>query len=137
MRLTDRTLIDTALLLLGAGVAVSAVPLLAQSLELAMLRGLSKGEWTVKYRGGSLERKICVVTGEELIQLEHDASDCSRYIVEDGAAKVTVQYTCRATGYGRTTIRRESSELVQIESRGIASDQPFQKSAEARRTGTC
>ena len=122
---------------MGAGCLACAVPLAAQSGELAMLRGLSKGEWTVKSRGNSPERKICVETGEELIQLEHDSTDCSRYVVEDGASKVTVQYTCRGMGYGRTNIRRESAELVQLESQGIASGQPFKFAAEARRTGSC
>ncbi|MEO0871190.1 MAG: DUF3617 family protein [Pseudomonadota bacterium] len=123
--------------ILGAGLLAGAVPLAAQSDELAMLSGLSKGEWTVKYRGNSPERKICVKTGKELIQLEHDAPDCSRYVVDDGANKVTVQYTCRGQGYGRTDIRRESSQLVQIESQGISSGQPFRFAAEARRTGSC
>ena len=30
------------------------------------------------------------------------------------ATEVTVQYTCRGRGYGRTHIRRETNRLVQI-----------------------
>ncbi|MEO0591542.1 MAG: hypothetical protein AAFZ11_13420 [Pseudomonadota bacterium] len=137
MRPKDRTLLAMALLIFAAGLVAGAVPLAAQSDELAMLSGLSKGEWTVKYRGNAPDKKICVETGEELIKLEHDAPDCSRYVVEDGVSKVTVQYTCRGQGYGRTDIRRESSQLVQIESQGISSGQPFKFAAEARRTGPC
>ncbi|MEM6856807.1 MAG: hypothetical protein AAF559_02975 [Pseudomonadota bacterium] len=137
MRHTDRPFPTLAFPIFGAALLVGAVPLAAQSDELAMLSGLSKGEWTVKYRGNSPERKICVETGKELIQLEHDATDCSRYVVEDGVSKVTVQYTCRGKGYGRTDIRRESAQLVQIESQGISSGQPFRLAAEARRTGPC
>ena len=137
MRITDRPFPAVALPIFGAGLLAGAVPLAAQTDELAMLSGLSKGEWTVKYRGNSPAQKICVQTGKELIQLEHDAPDCSRYVVEDGADKVTVQYTCRGKGYGRTDIRRESSQLVQIESQGIISGQPFRFAAEARRTGPC
>jgi hypothetical protein len=114
-----------------------ALPVAAQSDSLSMLAGLTKGEWTVKYRDGAADRKICVKTGEELIQLRHTEVDCSRFVVEDGANKVTVQYTCPGNGYGRTNIRKETGNLVQIESQGIASGLPFQFAAEARRSGSC
>lgn len=114
-----------------------ALPAAAQSDSLAMLGGLTKGEWTINHRDGSADRKICVETGRELIQLRHVESDCSRFVVEDGANKVTVQYTCPGNGYGRTNIRKETGSLVQIESQGIAAGLPFQFVAEARRTGSC
>ncbi|BDI59647.1 hypothetical protein MACH05_02070 [Qipengyuania nanhaisediminis] len=114
-----------------------ALPAAAQGDGLDMLGGLTKGEWTVSYRDGSPDRKICVRSGRELIQLQHSTRGCSRFVVEDGASRVTVQYTCPGDGYGRTNIRRESASLVQIESQGIASGLPFQFAAEARRTGNC
>lgn len=124
-----------------AAVAIVAtaitLPLAAQSVGLEMLQGLSRGEWTIKYRNGSMDEKICVRTGEELIQLRHNGSTCDRFVVEDGATKVTVQYTCPGDGYGRTNIRRETNSLVQLESQGISSGKPFQFSAEARLSGTC
>ncbi len=128
--------------LTGAAAAVAAliglgVPAGAQSDGLAMLSNLAKGEWTIRYRDGTPERKICVKSGLELIQLRHSDRNCSRFVVEDEASNVTVQYTCRGNGYGRTNIRRESGSLVQIESQGIASGLPFQFNAEARRTGSC
>lgn len=123
-----------------AAVAIAfglGVPALAQSDGLAMLGQLAKGEWTIKYRDGTPERKICVRSGRELIQLRHTESGCSRFVVEDAAARVTVQYTCPGNGYGRTHIRRETGSLIQIESQGIESGTPFQFAAEARRTGSC
>lgn len=114
-----------------------ALPVAAQTDSLSMLDGLSKGEWTIKHRDGSADRKICVKTGRELIQLRHLEPDCSRFVVEDAKNKVTVQYTCAGNGYGRTNIRKETGELVQIESQGIASGLPFQFAAEGRRTGSC
>jgi hypothetical protein len=126
------------LALAGAGVLAGlAVPVLAQGNGLAMLGSLSKGEWTIRQRGGAPERKICVKSGAELIQLMHREAGCSQFVVEDGAARVTVQYTCPGNGYGRTSIRRETPALVQLESQGIESRTPFQLTAEARRTGTC
>ncbi len=122
---------------LVGGLAALAIPAFAQERGLEMLKRLTKGEWTVKYRDGSPDRKICVRTGQELVQLRHPESGCSRFVVEDAAAKVTVQYTCPGNGYGRTFVRRETAGLVQIESQGIASGLPFQFAAEARRTGSC
>jgi hypothetical protein len=114
-----------------------ALPAAAQSDSLLMLRGLAKGEWTIKVRDGSPERKICIRSGEELIQLRHRESNCNRFVVEDAANRVTIQYTCPGNGYGRTNIRRETGALVQIESQGISGGLPFQFAAEARRTGGC
>lgn len=126
---------------LGGAVAgligLVAMPGLAQGNGLAMLASLTKGEWTIKYRDGSPDRKICLRSGQELIQLRHRESGCNRFVVEDAASKVTVQYTCSGNGYGRTSIRRETPALVQLESQGIEGGLPFQFVAEARRTGTC
>jgi hypothetical protein len=119
-----------------AGVAL-VMPAHAQSNALAMLSGLSKGEWTIRFRDGSPSRKICIRSGDELIQLQHDDRNCRRFVVEDGATEVTVHYTCRGNGYGRTSIRRETATLVQIESQGIVNGLPFQFLAEARQTGSC
>ncbi len=126
----------------GIAASIAAASLLAgpgeaQSNALAMLSGLSKGEWTIRFRDGAPSRKICVRNGDELIQLQHSDRNCSRFVVEDSAAQVTVQYTCRGNGYGRTNIRRETASLVQIESQGISEGLPFQFTAEGRRTGTC
>lgn len=120
-----------------AAIGVLGLPLAAQSDALSMLTGLTKGEWTVTSRDGRQIRKICVRSGPELIQVRHSQPNCSRFVVEDGSAEVSVQYTCPGNGYGRTSIRRETSSLVQIESRGIADGLPFEVTAEARRTGTC
>lgn len=127
------------LMAVAATAGVASVPALAvaQGEGLAMLGTLTKGEWTIKQRGGAADRKICVRSGTELIQLVHRDNGCSQFVVEDGAARVTVQYTCPGNGYGRTSIRRETPGLVQLESQGIQGGMPFQLTAEARRTGSC
>jgi len=114
-----------------------ALPVSAQASALAMLSGLEKGEWTVTFRDETASRQICVRDGAELIQLQHTAQSCSRFVIEDNATEVTVQYTCRGNGYGRTTVRRETGALVQINTQGIVDGRPFDLSAEARRTGSC
>ena len=112
-------------------------PAAAQAPSLAMLSSLDDGKWEVRPRDGSAVRRLCVQSGLELIQLQHGQGNCSRFVVDDNPKQVTVQYTCRGNGYGRTTVRRETASLVQIDSQGIAGGLPFQFSAEARRVGTC
>ena len=112
-------------------------PASAQAPALAMLSALDDGQWELRFRDGAPARRVCVRSGLELIQLQHADSGCNRFVVEDGANVVTVQYTCRGNGYGRTSVRRENASLVQIDSQGIASGLPFQFSAEARRLGAC
>lgn len=137
----DRTDSKTRVLALGVlaagGALWLAAPVVAQGNGLAMLGTLTKGEWTIKQRGNAPDRKICVKSGAELVQLMHRDAGCNQFVVEDGAARVTVQYTCPGNGYGRTSIRRETSSLVQLESQGIHDGMPFQMAAEARRIGAC
>ena len=128
--------VNGLMLALGASLAVVAAPALAQA-SLAMLDSLDKGGWELRFRDGSTARKVCVRSGREFIQLRHRGSGCNRFVVEDGAREVTIQYTCRGNGYGRTSIRKETASLVQIDSQGIADGKPFEFSAEARRTGAC
>lgn len=121
-----------ALCALGAGAALSA-----QADALAMLTGLQRGKWEVVSRDGGPSRAVCLGDTAQLIQLRHAGSACERYVVEDAPDRVTVQYTCKGNGYGRTSIRKETNTLVQIESQGVAGGLPFQFKAEARRTGAC
>jgi hypothetical protein len=121
----------------GAVTLLLGAPVLGQAAELAMLDTLSKGAWTLRIRDDGSEQRICVRDGRELIQLRHKQPDCSRFVVRDDAGEVVVQYTCRGNGYGRTSIRREGSGLVQIQSQGIIDGAPFSISGEARHSGSC
>ena len=104
---------------LAGCVAVLGAPTPAQAPTLAMLESL------------------CLTSGRRLIQLRHPAVTCESYIVDDTPNDVTVQYTCRGRGYGRTHIHRESGRLVQVETQGIAEGFPFEFAAEGRRIGDC
>jgi hypothetical protein len=120
-----------------AALALVSAPLEAQAPELAMLDALAKGAWTLRIRDDGSQQRICVRDGREFIQLRHRQAGCSRFVVQDGADEVVVQYTCRGNGYGRTSIRREGNGLVQIKSQGILGGTPFSFSAEARHSGSC
>jgi len=120
-----------------AAIGLLAVPLEAQAPELAMLNSLAKGAWNLRIRDDGSQQRICVRDGREFIQLRHRDPGCSRFVVQDGADEVVVQYTCRGNGYGRTSIRREGNALVQIQSQGIYGGAPFSFSGEARHSGSC
>ena len=117
--------------------ALAVLPAAAQTPELAMLDTLDRGSWTLNLRNSEGSQRICVRTGREFIQLRHRQPGCEQFIVEDTPTQVTVQYTCRGNGYGRTTIRKEGDALVQIRSQGIQGGAPFSLVGEARRTGSC
>lgn len=121
-----------------AAVAAFAVPAFGQKPSLRMLDELEPGAWELRERdpGGSV-RHLCLDSARRLIQLRHPGLSCSQVVVEDEADQVTVQYTCRGQGYGRTHIRRETNALIQIDSQGIVDGLPFAFAAEGRRVGAC
>lgn len=123
---------------LVAGLALSSAAGWAQLRPLAMLDQLEDGEWELRLRDEPGEpRHICLSDARKLIQLRHPGQNCTSVVVEDTPEAVTVQYTCRGRGYGRTHVRREADNLVQIDSQGIARGSPFSFAAEARRVSAC
>ena len=116
---------------------VASFPVAAQAPELAMLTTLDRGAWNLTLRGEDSSKRICVRSGREFVQLRHSQRGCARFVVKDDPDEVTVQYTCRGNGYGRTTIRREDSGIVHIRSQGTYAGTPFSMEGEARHTGPC
>lgn len=118
--------------------AVTSSTGMAQIRALGMLGRLEAGDWELRVRNEpGAPRRMCLRDGRRLIQLRHEGLNCGRLLVEDTPDEITVQYTCPGRGYGRTQIRRESNNLVQIDSQGIAEGLPFAFAAEARRIGSC
>ncbi len=132
------TLILSALALAASAVVSAQAQSRSSPKSAAMLSSLSKGQWNVRFRDGSPSRNLCLRNGQEIVQVKHENMPCNRYVLEDGAKHVTVQYSCPGKGgYGRTSIRKESANMVHIEGQGIKQGRPFEFVAEARRTGTC
>ena len=115
-----------------------ALPVAAQTPALALLERLERGQWQLRDRDSSAPpRLMCITDARAFLQLHHPGAQCSRYVVEDTAGSVTVQYTCSGGGSGRTTVVRETDRLVQIDTQGVARGAPFADSIEARRVGSC
>lgn len=118
--------------------AFMAPALTAQRPSLVMLDHLQPGQWEVRDRdlaGG--RSRMCIENGRSLIQIRHMRETCRSFTVQDTAEAVTVHYTCPGNGYGQTSVRFESAQLVQLETQGIAQGLPFNIRAEVRRIGTC
>ncbi len=123
---------------LFALIAFAGPTLAAQRPSLAMLDLLQPGQWEVRDRdlaGG--RSRICIESGRRLIQIRHMRETCRSFTVQDTADAVTVHYTCPGNGYGQTSVRFESAQLVQLETQGIAQGLPFNFRAEVRRVGAC
>lgn len=129
----------TALRLAFAALALAwaGTPTMAVAPELPALGKLQDGLWELRFRDGTPSRRLCLHDRWRLIQLEHPDLACDRLVIENGADAVAVQYTCRGRGFGLTRIRRESAQLFQLETQGLAQGVPFVMSAEGRRTGDC
>lgn len=123
--------------LLTAALLAVAAPAFGGGPGLAMLDQLDNGEWELRERAGAPAQRICLQSGRQLVQLRHPRLICQIFIAEDGASQVVVQYTCKGRGYGRTRVRRETGQLVQLDTQGIADGLPFDFSVEARRVGEC
>ena len=136
MRLRIKTAIGLGTaVVLGAGLSIAASA--AQPVEGRTIASLASGEWTLRFRNGGAPRKLCVKPGRELVKLRHQGARCRTFVVNDEGGTATVNYSCEGHGSGSTTIKRETREIVQIESQGIEDGAPFHFSAEARLTGTC
>ena len=127
-----------AVLAAVAGFGV-AVPSVAQAPGLAALKDIRPGQWEIRsHTKGDPARKICLRNPAQLLMLQHRGAKCSKpYVIQNDAIQATVSYSCPGKGNGRTTLRVENSELLQLNTQGIAGNAPFAISAEARRIGSC
>ena len=109
----------------------------AHSPDLALLNALQKGEWTLKQRGSESNKKVCLGNPEILLQIQHGKTACSHYVIQDTPKSLRVSYKCGSADHGVTTIKGESSGLIQLQTQGIKDNAPFSLSFEGRRTGGC
>ena len=123
-----------ALTLLGATSSFAV----AQGDGLSLLNTLERGMWELRPTGGGAPTiKICLGNPESLTQIQHSGLACDQYVVRSSANSVTVSYTCKGQGQGLTTIRKESSRIIHIQSQGIRNNAPFSTSVEGRKIGAC
>lgn len=117
-------------------VAPSAPPASASTMSLTALKQLEPGLWQLDVKGRA-PKQSCVTEPTALIQIEHEQPNCSRFVIANDPKSATVHYSCQRAGWGRTTVRVESPEAATIQTQGIAKNQPFDYSVQARRIGAC
>lgn len=110
----------------------------ARNGEIAALQTLLPGQWSLRGRDAtSPSRSLCIKDMRELLQIQHGRAQCSRFVISNAPNQTTVHYTCPGQGHGQTTLRVETSRLVQIDSQGVIANEPFAVLFEGRRTGEC
>jgi hypothetical protein len=138
MRLKIKSLLICGLATLGTATSGAAF---VQTDGLDLLSALDRGIWQLRGAGGIPSKaavsKICLGDSARLIQIQHGDAVCSRFIVRSAANELTVSYSCKGLGQGLTTIRKESSRLIHIQSQGIKDNAPFSFSVEGRHAGAC
>lgn len=102
-----------------------------------ILASLKDGLWELRERGSPTVERVCTRGGLGLVQLRHPGKACERIVLEQAEHAIVVQYTCKGSGFGRTRIRRETPQLVQIETQGVADGYPFDYAVEGRWVGEC
>jgi hypothetical protein len=106
-----------------------------------LLDTLDRGMWQFRAVGGgptgSAIGKLCVGNVTKLAQIQHSTNDCTQLVLRSSPTSVTISYNCKGAGQGITTIRKESSKLIHIDSQGIKNNSPFAFSVEARMAGAC
>jgi hypothetical protein len=126
---------------ISLGVGSAALGGVATDDDADLLQTLDRGLWQLRAIGGGASTaavsQLCVGDPKLLAQIQHGASNCSHFVVKSTVNAVTISYSCKGTGQGLTTIRRESGRLVQIQSQGIRNNAPFSFAVEGRRVGAC
>jgi hypothetical protein len=125
-----------------AGFALGTIMMLsAFAAPQAGLQAVSKlepGLWQLRTTGqAGGPQSICVADPNMLLQVQHRSSPCSRLVLANEQNGATVHYTCPVNGFGRTSLRVETSRLAKIDTQGIMDNAPFAYRAEARRVGAC
>jgi hypothetical protein len=106
-----------------------------------LLETLERGMWQFRAVGGgptgTAINKLCVGNVTKLAQIQHVANDCTQLVLRSNPTSMTISYSCKAAGQGTTTIRKETSKLIHIDSQGIKNNSPFAFDVEARMVGAC
>lgn len=106
--------------------------------SLAALNAIQPGQWALRARSGTGPIKtLCLGDVRQLLQIRHSGAACTRFVIGNDPSQAVVTYSCPGMGNGRTSVRVETPRLIQIDSQGIAANEPFELALEGRRVGEC
>lgn len=121
----------------SAGIAAPGFTQPAQAPSLQALAQLQPGQWELRPRGNGSQKSLCLNDMRALLQVQHAGVPCTRFVITNAARQATVNYTCSRGGNGQTTVKVETPRLVQLQTQGIADNEPFAYEYEGRRVGAC
>jgi hypothetical protein len=134
----DRLLKIAGLTVAFAGLSGTAPAPGDPAASLSALNAIQPGQWALRARNGTgTVRTLCLGDTRQLLQIRHSGAACTRFIIGNDASQAVVAYSCPGMGNGRTTVRVETPRLIQIDSQGIANNEPFDLTLEGRRVGEC
>lgn len=125
-----------AIALIGVTGMAGAVP--AKAPPIAVFSIIEPGQWELHEVGSAApSRQMCVTNPDIFVQLRHGGPQCARYVTENTAQTVTINYDCDAAGSGRTTITLDTPRQIRLQTQGIAQAAPFDVEYSAHRVGAC
>lgn len=106
--------------------------------RLRVVTQIEPGRWELQEQGSSAApQQMCITDADVLVQYQHRAVQCARFVVEDQPMSATVTYDCRDRGRGRTSIRASTGRAIHIDTQGLVAGAPFEMSFNARWLGAC
>jgi hypothetical protein len=122
--------------IVASACAAAAMP---QLQRINAMTRVQPGLWAIHAldKGESDVAPFCVTDTAKLLQFRHPGATCSRFVIADTDRIATIQYSCPGAGWGRTSVRVISPELLRLDTQGIAGNAPFALAAEAHRVGDC
>jgi hypothetical protein len=102
------------------------------------LAKLEQGRWLVRSASqATVERSLCLGDPTLLFQIEHGPKGCSQQLVHADERGATVEYVCPGRGFGRTSVRVETSKAATLDTQGFIDGRPFAYRATARKLSAC
>lgn len=103
-----------------------------------VLGRIAPGAWDLRARDPQDRRThLCVANAVSLMQPRHAGQQCEQYVVQNESERAAVTYNCPKGGRGHTVLRRETGELVQIDTQGVSQGEPFAMALEGRHVPSC
>jgi hypothetical protein len=132
--LSRNILLCAGVVLLGAALA----PVGDDKVKLTALGSLEPGLWQLReLDGDGAPQSLCAGDLAALMRTEHPNAPCTSTVIADEPKSATIHYSCAAQGFGRTSLRVETSKLAKIDTQGIAGNVPFAHRLLARHVGAC
>jgi hypothetical protein len=116
----------------AAVVAIGAAP------KPTVLGVAVEGEWELSGAPGVHGPiRQCVADIALLGQFEHRGRHCSHSVISDNGTSAVIQYSCGASGFGRSELHLITPRSLKVSTQGISDNLPFNYVLQARRVGDC